>query len=898
MTLSFSSEEMKNIVNSDTGFNEQLESLPPDQAQYLKNLVSNGDLLVNILQLIPDSSKPHVESSVKQIIETPQKARELFEQCRYFEARKLLQKSISIYSNQPRTGMGFLDSTVEFVCQRLQALLFNLLGDVQWELGNSHLSKESYQKSVALAEKIGDKDTYAKTLAGLGRYFGQIGDLDSALEYNYKALEIISGLPDRWNIQNQVISNLCLIYDSIGQHDEALEYGEFAFDLCMQSEDIKNFPAVCNNLGCFYGDLEEYAHAYKLFETALDSARANQNLHQEVQILNNYAICLLQSDNSPETVKESLSLLINALSISDNMDSAFARANTLMNMGLAHYLIGGDTETEKILQEAIQLFGSAGSKSNEALALNILGNYLKKYKHNTIEAVTAFDKSININEEIRRKLKKEFHRISYADMFCEAYEMAVKCRFDLNQPQIALDYIERAKAKSLIDLLSGNLIINKKGKSAQLFSQAAAILNEIDEINAALEAVSLKDSSFLKEGLIRSKADKDKEYAQSLLDALDDKNRAFKIIYTELVNSSPEEASLIYRPYQETEHIRCSIPQDTVILNLFQAERELSIVFIFPDNFAAHSIVNISMQEGLENVHNIYQLMSIDKLSSVRSHEFMRNFKIPMTHLYDLLFEQIKPLLKKFKRILISPHLFWHYFPFHLLFDKNEQLYLCDQVEIGYTPSVSALNYCMKKNRLHKDRALILAKNSGDLPHIESEVSMISAACDTLDKKIFTNENAFLSKAESLEKPYDIIHIACHGYFDHHQPFLSGIDIPPNPNEFRKTYLLDFYNKNLNCNLVTLSACESGLSHLSNADELVGLSRGLFFAGASSVMLGLWKVADSSTSTLMENFYWHYIQNNRTKTRSLQLAMQAVKSQPDFAHPFFWAPFVVIGDWR
>ena len=59
-----------------------------------------------------------------------------------------------------------------------------------------------------------------------------------------------------------------------------------------------------------------------------------------------------------------------------------------------------------------------------------------------------------------------------------------------------------------------------------------------------------------------------------------------------------------------------------------------------------------------------------------------------------------------------------------------------------------------------------------------------------------------------------------------------------------------------------------------------------------------WQVADASTCYLMENFYWHYVKNRQTKTRSLQLAMQAVKAKKEHAHPYFWAPFVVMGDWR
>jgi len=88
------------------------------------------------------------------------------------------------------------------------------------------------------------------------------------------------------------------------------------------------------------------------------------------------------------------------------------------------------------------------------------------------------------------------------------------------------------------------------------------------------------------------------------------------------------------------------------------------------------------------------------------------------------------------------------------------------------------------------------------------------------------------------------------------------------------------------------------MSQITGADEIIGLSRGLFYAGAAAVMLSLWQVADKSTCLLMENFYRQYVKNGKTKTSSLQLAMQAIKDNEEYAHPYYWAPFVVMGDWR
>ena len=129
-----------------------------------------------------------------------------------------------------------------------------------------------------------------------------------------------------------------------------------------------------------------------------------------------------------------------------------------------------------------------------------------------------------------------------------------------------------------------------------------------------------------------------------------------------------------------------------------------------------------------------------------------------------------------------------------------------------------------------RERALILSKNNGDLPYVEKEADLIGRAFGR-NGMVYKGKAAHLGRFGTEESPYDVIHMACHGRFDGEQPFLSGIDIPPDADGERRTYLLDFFGLALNCNLATLSACDSGLNSITKADELVGLSRGLFYAG-------------------------------------------------------------------
>ena len=105
--------------------------------------------------------------------------------------------------------------------------------------------------------------------------------------------------------------------------------------------------------------------------------------------------------------------------------------------------------------------------------------------------------------------------------------------------------------------------------------------------------------------------------------------------------------------------------------------------------------------------------------------------------------------------------------------------------------------------------------------------------------------------------------------------------------------LLDLYQLRLSADLVALSGCGTGLSAIVGGDEMVGLVRGLLYAGARSVLVTLWDVNDRTTATFMQSFY-EQMKANPDKGQALTAAMQALRAQ--YPHPYFWAPFALIGD--
>jgi CHAT domain-containing protein len=133
------------------------------------------------------------------------------------------------------------------------------------------------------------------------------------------------------------------------------------------------------------------------------------------------------------------------------------------------------------------------------------------------------------------------------------------------------------------------------------------------------------------------------------------------------------------------------------------------------------------------------------------------------------------------------------------------------------------------------------------------------------------------------------VHLACHGQFRPDNPHFSAVRLADGWLTVRDAYSLD-----LHCELVTLSACESGMSSVTPGDELLGLARGFLSAGAPALLVSLWTADDAATAALMQRFYARLVAGASPATALRVAQCEALRTTP---HPYFWAPFILIGRW-
>jgi CHAT domain-containing protein len=260
----------------------------------------------------------------------------------------------------------------------------------------------------------------------------------------------------------------------------------------------------------------------------------------------------------------------------------------------------------------------------------------------------------------------------------------------------------------------------------------------------------------------------------------------------------------------------------------------------------------------------------------------LRTTQAHLRQLFDELLAPVWPRIRD-RRLIVVPHGLLHYVPFHALFDGES--YVTDSCTVSYAPSASIYAACQQQPDGDGQGALVLGVSDQQAPLIDREARAVAASLP--GARIFLGANATEDVLRTQGRDCRILHVASHGYFRPENPMFSGIRLGD-------TYLnvYDLYRLRMRADLVTLSGCATGASVAAAGDELLGITRGLFCAGAKTLLLSLWNVHDQSTESFMTRLYQR-IAGGDEVVGSLRDTMREVRSE--YPHPYYWAPFVVTG---
>ncbi|RYZ12622.1 MAG: CHAT domain-containing protein [Comamonadaceae bacterium] len=254
--------------------------------------------------------------------------------------------------------------------------------------------------------------------------------------------------------------------------------------------------------------------------------------------------------------------------------------------------------------------------------------------------------------------------------------------------------------------------------------------------------------------------------------------------------------------------------------------------------------------------------------------------------------------LRPGERLIVVPHGPLHYLPFQAL--RLQGRYLIETHPVAVAPSMSiAMQLAQRSPRVAPQltafgNPTIEAKY--DLPGAEAEVQQLGRLFPS--NTLYVGPAATKTQFRQAAARAPLMHVAAHAEADSVDPLYSRILLA---NEGGRQNFLEAHEiigMRMDATaLVTLSACESGLGRIAQGDEVLGFTRSFLSAGASSLIASLWPVSDDATAVLMGTLYAE-LAKGRDVQQAMQAGQLAVLRQPGMAHPFFWAPFNLIGNWR
>ncbi|RMX04236.1 CHAT domain-containing protein [Corticibacter populi] len=253
-------------------------------------------------------------------------------------------------------------------------------------------------------------------------------------------------------------------------------------------------------------------------------------------------------------------------------------------------------------------------------------------------------------------------------------------------------------------------------------------------------------------------------------------------------------------------------------------------------------------------------------------------------------------------RLVMVPHGALHYLPFQALRVRDQ--YLIERNPVSVVPSASiAARLAAAGAGAPADLVAFgnpRIADEYDLPGAEREVGTLAG--------LFPRHQLFVGAAATKEAFAQaagraaVLHVAAHAQADLVDPLYSRVLLagvpgqPPAPTQFLEAHeILDMDLRGTA--LVTLSACESGLGKVAQGDEVLGFTRSFLSAGSGSLIASLWPVSDDATAVLMGTLYQALAQGQDVQ-QAMRAGQLAVLAEPRMSHPFFWAPFNLIGNWR
>lgn len=822
-----------------------------------------------------------------------------------------------------------------------QALKVQQGASERWQLGATYLelakyhqrlgeviqARRNYELAIQTFHDVGDLRAESATGVSLGLLQVSTGDYQSALETLLPVSKLFHDAGLRYE-EAVTMNHLGVAYYHLGRVEKAIDYYTQAQCALHLLGNTQAESAVLTNLGVIFAAQGQTDQALAKFNESIEiKKKLRDSLGESITRYHIARIRLARGE-----IDIARQDFAEALRITKEIYNVGGEAKVLKGIGDVYAATGNQVQALEYYNQALPLLRKVTDKQGEAQALYALA-LVRISQGDLLAARQALEEGIKNVEKLRAKVAGSDLRISFLAEYQRFYEVYIDLLIRLRDkyPQdgyegLALQASERKRARVLLESFVESRANIRQGVDPQL----------VERGRIAQEKLNAKEEQRLRilSGEHTEAQAQSAERAVSL--ALDE----YRQIEAQIRVSSPRYAALIQPEPIDLKAIQAQLDPATVLLVYSLGDQRSFLFAVTATTVKAH-LIN-GRDEIEREAKRLYERFKVNKLSRALDPDLDEGERLSQMLLGPVAGQLVG------KRLVIVADGKLQYVPFAALpvpGTPNERL--IEKHEIVNVPSISVLREQRQAlgRRVAAPKAVLVIAD----PVYDSHDSRLKARgarrshvprsknqsqtfrnsandlpLEPLTRLRFSNDEAlgiaklvrpdqylelsgFAASRKSLSttnlEQFRIIHFSAHGILNDKHPELSGIALSLYDRSGRTQdgflHSHEFYTLNIGAELVVLSACETAVGADFRGEGMLSVARSFMYAGAPRVVVSLWKVDDRATAALMNHFYEAMFSRNMTPAEALQAAQISVaSSNSQWSDPYYWAGFVLHGEWH
>lgn len=769
------------------------------------------------------------------------------------------------------------------------------INSINFDKAIYYYTLNDYEKSIKLFETIintierleenkvntNDLNLLTSAYSFIAKMYFKDGKYDLAKEYYTKNIHILETkkADDLYKI-NRNYSLLAEVLKSQKQYTLSNAYFKksLAFNL-LNNGNSSSIITEANHL------LENYLTTNKIDSSTYYLKIMKDNLsenHPRWNVFHEAKAKILQVENKYAEAEKELQIALELVKQKWKNQPHNTIAEAYNNLGLLHTKFNKPEKALENYNLALQQFSMNENPStvNQTTVLKILKNKAEilNVLVNASESLETVHEAIQTLDLLKPSFKNNTDKLFLMEEAFPVFESGLQATYNLYQTtkqdsliDKAFFYSEKSKSALLLEALLSTKATEFANIPKEIIEKEQVLKSQINHIEKQLNR---SENKKLEDELFALK----KEYRNLITTIETNYNRYYNLKYNSQVISISEVQALLK-------------PED-VLLSYF---------------YGNNAIYTIAITKTTKDMQ-IYRMDTDLEDKIIAIYAMLNNPKSDLETLnsktYTLYEKLVAPSLanRNAENLIIVADGLLNYIPFSSLnTDTTKTKYLVEDYAISYANSATLLKQLTEKEGIN-NKALAFAPSfnasSSSLLALPNNIEEATSVLHYFKGKTLTSNQATLENFNTESSQYGILHFATHAILNDETPEYSYLAFQPNATNTNLLYVSDLYNLNLNTNLVTLSACESGIGNLKRGEGFMSLARGFYFSGASSISSTLWKINDASALNIMDAFYKN-LSKQKTKDIALQSAQVAflnTNKQNALVHPYYWSGFVISGN--